>query len=81
MAGYFLVALETSREPNYIYNAHLQAELIGASPMWLALKMAKLFTCLGGFSQLGQSIVNVDQYCVISECLCFLKLTLVYKNI
>ena len=37
-----------------------QTELIGASPMWIAHKTAKLFTCLGGSSQLGQSIIQYD---------------------
>ena len=36
----------------------LRAELIGASSMWIAHKMAKSFTCLGGPTQLGQSTVS-----------------------
>ena len=40
-----------------ILNGRFLAELIGASPMWIVCKMANLFTCLGGSSQLGQTIV------------------------
>ena len=36
----------------------MQAELIGASPMWIARKTAKLFTFLGGSFQLGQSVTS-----------------------
>ena len=35
----------------------MQAESIGASSMRIARKTAKLFTCLGGSSQLGHTIV------------------------
>ena len=30
--------------------------MYGASPMWIAHKMANLFTCLGGSSQLRQTM-------------------------
>ena len=57
---YSLLLSRSTTEPNYIYIyiAHLQAERIGASSMWIARKTAKLFTCLGSLTQLGQSIVN-----------------------
>ena len=51
---YFFVALDS--QILYI-NAQLRAESIDASSMRIACKMAKLFTCLGGPTQLGQSIV------------------------
>ena len=39
----------------------MQAEQIGASSMRIARKTAKLFTCLGISTQLGQSIVPCPQ--------------------
>ena len=56
---YSLLLSRSTREPNYIYMyiAHLQAERIGASSMWIAHKTAKLFICLGSSTQLGQSII------------------------
>ena len=36
----------------------MQAELIGASSVQIACKTAKLFTCLGGPTQLGHTIVS-----------------------
>ena len=55
LVWYFLVALES--QIIYIYNERLQVESIGASPMWIARKTVKFFTCLGGFSQLRHTIV------------------------
>ena len=50
---YFLVPLESQiiYVYIYIYNVNLQGELIGASSMQIACKMAKLFTCLGSSTQ------------------------------
>ena len=57
---YSLLLSRSTREPNYIYIAHLQAERIGASSMRIARKTAKLFTCLGSSTQLGQSIIGTS---------------------
>ena len=51
MEFYSLLLSCSTREPNCIYKKHLQAELIGASPIWITRKTTNLFTCLGGSSQ------------------------------
>ena len=60
MKFYSLLLSRRTREPNFIHKMHV--ELIGVSPMWIACKTAKLFTCLGGSSQFRQSIAQTLQY-------------------
>ena len=50
MEFYSLLLSHSTKEPNFMYKS------IGASFMWIARKMAKLFACLGSSTQLRHTI-------------------------